>query len=42
MKERMDAGKILGLEELFIKEIFDAIHDQSIKIQTDAFEKSKI
>lgn len=41
MKERIDAGKVLGLEELFIKEIFDAIHDQSVKIQTDIFESSK-
>ena len=41
MKERLDAGKMLGLEELFIKEIFDAIHDQSIKLQTDLFERSK-
>lgn len=41
MKERMDAGKSLGLEELFIKEIFDAIHDQSVKLQTDLFERSK-
>jgi chorismate mutase len=41
MKERMDAGKSLGLEESFIKEIFDAIHDQSVKLQTDLFERSK-
>ncbi|MDD4972863.1 MAG: chorismate mutase [Bacteriovorax sp.] len=41
MKERIDAGKSLGLEELFIKEIFDAIHDQSVKLQTDLFERSK-
>lgn len=41
MKERMDAGKALGLEELFVKEIFDAIHDQSVKVQTDIFEKIK-
>ncbi|RPJ77889.1 MAG: 3-deoxy-7-phosphoheptulonate synthase [Alphaproteobacteria bacterium] len=41
MKERMDAGKNLGLEESFIKEIFDAIHEQSVKIQTDIFERSK-
>ncbi|MBC7537790.1 MAG: bifunctional 3-deoxy-7-phosphoheptulonate synthase/chorismate mutase type II [Bacteriovorax sp.] len=41
MKERMDAGKSLGLDELFIKEIFDAIHDQSVKLQTDLFERSK-
>lgn len=41
MKERMDAGALLGLDELFVKEIFDTIHDQSVKIQTDIFEKSK-
>ena len=41
MKERIDAGKKLGLDELFIKEIFDSIHDQSIKLQTDLFERSK-
>ncbi len=41
MKERIEAGSKLGLEVSFIKEIFDAIHDQSIKIQTDLFEKSK-
>lgn len=41
MKERMDSGKSLGLEELFIKEIFDAIHEQSVKVQTDLFERSK-
>ena len=41
MKERMDVGKSVGLEEVFIKEIFDAIHEQSIKIQTDLFERSK-
>lgn len=41
MKERLDAGKNLGLEESFIKEIFDAIHEQSVKTQTDIFERSK-
>ncbi len=41
MKERLIAGKILGLEESHIKEIFDAIHEQSVKIQTDFFERSK-
>jgi chorismate mutase len=41
MRERLDAGKSLGLEDLFVKEIFDAIHDQSIKLQTDLFERSK-
>ena len=41
MKERLSSGKTLGLDECFIKEIFDAIHDQSIKIQTDYFETIK-
>jgi chorismate mutase len=41
MKERIDIGRTLGLDELFVKEIFDSIHDQSIKLQTDLFERSK-
>ena len=41
MKERLTSGKSMGLDECFIKEIFDAIHDQSIKIQTDYFETIK-
>jgi chorismate mutase len=41
MKERIIAGKKLDLDELFIKEIFAAIHDQSVKLQTDLFDKSK-
>lgn len=41
MKERMDTGKSLGLDEGFVKEIFDSIHDQSLKVQTDIFEKKK-
>lgn len=41
MKERIDAGKKLGLEENFIKEIFDSIHEQSVKLQSDLFEKNK-
>ena len=41
IKERMENGITLGLEECFIKEIFDAIHDQSVKVQTDLFEKIK-
>ena len=41
MKERIEAGKTLGLDEVFVKEIFDAIHDQSVKLQTDLFERSK-
>ncbi len=41
MKERLETGKNLGLEESFIKEIFDSIHDQSVKLQTDLFERAK-
>ncbi len=41
MKERLEAGKTLGLEESFIKEIFDSIHEQSVKLQTDHFESKK-
>ena len=41
MKERIEAGAKFGLDEQFIKEIFDSIHEQSIKIQTDIFEKNK-
>ncbi len=41
MKERLDTGKTLGLDEGFIKEIFDSIHEQSVKLQTDLFERSK-
>lgn len=41
MKERLDSGKKLGLEESFIKEIFDSIHEQSVKLQTDLFERNK-
>jgi chorismate mutase len=41
MKERIESGMKFGLEEQFIKEIFDSIHEQSIKIQTDIFEKNK-
>lgn len=41
MKERIEVGKKLGIEESFIKEIFDAIHEQSVQIQTDLFDKNK-
>jgi len=41
MKERMDAGKDLQLDTDYVKEIFDAIHEQSIKEQTDYFNKLK-
>lgn len=41
MKERIDTGSKLGLDQDFIKEIFDAIHEQSVQIQTDLFEKNK-
>lgn len=41
MKERMDAGEKLGLNQDFVKEIFDSIHEQSVQAQTDLFEKNK-
>lgn len=41
MKERLDAGKELKLDTDYVKEIFDAIHEQSIKEQTDYFNKLK-
>ena len=41
MKERMDSGEKLGLKQEFIKEIFSTIHDQSIEVQTDLFDKTK-
>lgn len=41
MKERIESGEQMGLEASFVKEIFDSIHEQSIKIQTDLFEKNK-
>lgn len=41
MKERMKSGRSLGLDEVFVKEIFDIIHDQSVKVQTDIFERKK-
>jgi chorismate mutase len=41
MKERMDAGVKLGLNQNFIKEIFDSIHEQSVQTQTNLFEKNK-
>lgn len=41
MKERMETGEKLGLNQKFIKEIFSTIHDQSVEVQTDLFEKNK-
>lgn len=41
IKERIHSGKELGLDEDFVKEIFDSIHDQSIKFQTDLFSRTK-
>lgn len=41
IKERIRTGTALGLDEQFIKEIFDAIHDHSVKIQTDFFDRLK-
>lgn len=41
MKERLVIASKLGLDHDLIKEIFDAIHEDSIKIQTDIFERQK-
>ena len=41
MKQRIDAGLKLGLNQDFIKEIFDSIHEQSVQTQTNLFEKTK-
>lgn len=40
MNDRMTSGKKFGLDENLIKEIFDAIHEDSIKIQTDIFDNN--
>ena len=40
MKQRMDAGMKIGLDQDFIKEIFDSIHEQSVQTQTNLFEKT--
>lgn len=40
--ERVQAGISIGLDEEFIKNIFDSIHDNSVKIQTDFFDKLKL
>lgn len=41
MKERLESASKLGLDGEFIREIFNAIHEDSIRIQTDLFQKSK-
>jgi chorismate mutase len=41
IKKRVEAGTAIGLDENFIKDIFDAIHDNSVKIQTDFFDRLK-
>lgn len=41
IQKRVKEGMELGLDEEYIKEIFDAIHDNSVKIQTDFFLKPK-
>jgi chorismate mutase len=41
MKERVSNGEKLGLATDFIQEIFAAIHEQSVQVQTDLFEKHK-
>jgi chorismate mutase len=39
--KRVEAGTAAGLDENFIKEIFDSIHDNSVKLQTDFFDRLK-
>lgn len=41
MKDRMSIATKLGLSPELVKEIFDTIHEDSIKIQTDIFENNK-
>jgi chorismate mutase len=41
MKERLETAKQMNLSEHFVKDIFDAIHEQSVQVQTDIFEKNK-
>lgn len=41
MKERLETASMMDLNQEFIKEVFDAIHEQSVQIQTDIFEKNK-
>lgn len=41
MKKRMESAAHLGLDCDFVKEIFNAIHEDSIRIQTDFFQKKK-
>jgi chorismate mutase len=41
IKERMETGEKLGLNKEFVKEIFATIHNQSVEVQTDIFEKNK-
>lgn len=39
--ESLNTGKLLGLPENFIKEIYHVIHDESIRRQTEVMNKSK-
>lgn len=41
MKERQESAKTLNLDSDYVKEIFDAIHEQSIKMQTEFFDQVK-
>jgi chorismate mutase len=41
MKNRIDSGVELGLSEKFMNELYQIIHTESIKIQTDLMHKSK-
>lgn len=42
MEDRIQLGSRLGLDAELVKEIFAAIHEDSIRIQTDLFENSPI
>lgn len=40
-KDRNDKALKLGLSPEYVHEIFDIIHDESVRVQTEIFEKSK-
>lgn len=41
MDSRIEVANKIGLDPNFIKEIFDAIHEDSVRIQSEIFEKNK-
>lgn len=41
MKNRVKSGTDLGLSEKFVKDLYETIHTESIKIQTDLMKESK-